>query len=602
MLLRIAATPSRLGLNLTGLARASVVWSAFIVAVVFLRYIFANSPDLFASPGGPDDATRLLQMRELLAGGPWFDRSIDRIGAPQVLTSHWSRFVDLAIAALASLATVFATSEGAELAARILWPAILLFALCYVVLADVKRQAGGIALVAAAILILNGYSALVQFYPGRIDHHNVQIVCAVAGIMVLQRALANPSMGWIAGALFGICLITGLEALPLLAGVVAVAIAIAAFEPELRSAVRRAVRACLGVLLFGFAATTSPSRWGVVVCDELSANLLFLLGAVAITLTVLKVRYSSLAPRQWLAVVALGGCAGLVGYLAFEPACVAGPFGQVDVVAKEIWMRDTIETMSLLSFAQTSPAGALSFIAFVGIAIGVSFSAWRTHRDAASLFTLATIVIVSAYSMVFVKLMPYAMWIAIPIIAVWSARLPAAMAIEARFVRIGTAVLVSQATLVFLFGTLVAAFSNVKADSRQALATPTKTCQRTSEHLALASLPPGVVAGEVDLGPYIALNSKHKVVAAPYHRLDESIVLVYRIFGSRPEQAKVLLREVGASYVVVCQREAAAIERLQQGTLMYALQSGADVQFLEPVAPGTKQDALKIWRVRPRTR
>ncbi|MGI9411274.1 MAG: hypothetical protein ACR2OV_14440, partial [Hyphomicrobiaceae bacterium] len=418
-------------------------------------------------------------------------------------------------------------------------------------------------------------------------------------IMVLQRALTNPNLGWIAGALFGVCLVTGLEALPLIAGIVAVTIAIAAFEPDLRPAVRRAVRACLGVLLFGFIATTPPASWGVVVCDELSANLLVLVGAVAIALTVLKVRYPGLAPWQWLAGVMLGGCAGLVGYLSLEPACAAGPFGQVDTVAKEVWMSATIETMSLLAFADISPAGALGFLVFVGIAIGVRFSAWRAHRDAASLFALATVLIVAGYSMLFVKLMPYAMWIAIPIIAVWLARLPAAMGIDARFVRLGTAVLVSQATLVFLFGSMVAVFSDVEARRRQALTTPTKTCQRTAEHLVLANLPPGLVASELDLGPYVALNSKHRVVAAPYHRIDQSIVLTYRMFGSRPERSEVLLRQTGAEYVVVCQRDAAAIGRTKKGTLMHALQSGAQLPFLEPVGNGNSANALMIWRVQP---
>ena len=264
-------------------------------------------------------------------------------------------------------------------------------------------------------------------------------------------------------------------------------------------------------------------------------------------------------------------------------------------------MSYTIETMNFLSFANVSPAGALGFVAFVGVAIAVCFGAWRAQRDAASLFAFATILIVAVYSMLFVKLMPYAMWIAIPIIAVWSARLPAAMGIEARFVRIGAAVFVSQATLVYLFGAFVAVFSDVEAHSRAALTTPTKICQRTAEHRVMAGLPPGLVASELDLGPYIALNSKHRVVAAPYHRIDRPIVLTYRIFGSRREQSEKLLRQIGAQYVVVCQRDAAAIKRTQSGTLMHALQSGSTVRFLQPVGNPTAEASLKIWRVRPRS-
>ena len=535
MSLQTAATRSGHGFDRAALARSAAVWAAIIVAVVFLRHMYANGPDVFASAGGPDDATRLLQVRDLFAGGVWFDRSIASIGAPEALVSHWSRFIDLAIGSLVSLAQVFTTGHGAELVARIMWPAVLLFALCLVVLRDAQRQAGGFAVAAAVILILNGYSALVQFYPGRIDHHNAQILCTIAGIMFLQRSFANPRLGWIAGALFGVCLVIGLEALPLIAIVVAVAIAVAAFEPDLRPPLRRAVRACLCVLLLGFVATTPSARWGAAVCDELSANLLVLVGAVAIALAVMKVRYPNLTPWQWLAGVCLGGCAGMAGYLALEPACVAGPFGQVDTVAKDIWMSDTIETLSMLSFAEVSPAGALAFVVFVLIAIGVRISAWRARRDAASLFAMATIIAVAAYSVLFVKLMAYAMWLAIPIIAVWLARLPAAMGMEARVVRLGAAVLVSQATLVFVFGSILAGFSNVEARARAALTTPTKVCQNTSEHSVLAGLTPGASSrANSTLARTLRSTRPHRVVAAPYHRLDRAIVLSYRDFRLPP--------------------------------------------------------------------
>ena len=55
--------------------------------------------------------------------------------------------------------------------------------------------------------------ALVQFRPGRIDHHNAQILCAVAGLMFLVRSLEEERVGWIAGALIGLGLAIGYEAI-----------------------------------------------------------------------------------------------------------------------------------------------------------------------------------------------------------------------------------------------------------------------------------------------------------------------------------------------------------------------------------------------------
>ena len=37
--------------------------------------------------GDPDDAVRLATVRELIAGAPWFDTTLPRIGAPEALVS-----------------------------------------------------------------------------------------------------------------------------------------------------------------------------------------------------------------------------------------------------------------------------------------------------------------------------------------------------------------------------------------------------------------------------------------------------------------------------------------------------------------------------------
>ena len=37
-----------------------------------------------------------IAVRELLAGAPWFDTTLPRIGAPEPLLSHWSRLIDAA--------------------------------------------------------------------------------------------------------------------------------------------------------------------------------------------------------------------------------------------------------------------------------------------------------------------------------------------------------------------------------------------------------------------------------------------------------------------------------------------------------------------------
>jgi hypothetical protein len=48
-------------------------------------------PSLREYLGDPDDALRLVAVRELLKDWHWFDPTLARVGAPEPLLSRWSR-------------------------------------------------------------------------------------------------------------------------------------------------------------------------------------------------------------------------------------------------------------------------------------------------------------------------------------------------------------------------------------------------------------------------------------------------------------------------------------------------------------------------------
>jgi hypothetical protein len=57
----------------------------------------------------PDDAMRLIQVRDWLAGQSWFDVTQYRLNPPAGGPMHWSRLVDLPIAAVILIARPFLT-------------------------------------------------------------------------------------------------------------------------------------------------------------------------------------------------------------------------------------------------------------------------------------------------------------------------------------------------------------------------------------------------------------------------------------------------------------------------------------------------------------
>ncbi len=196
---------------------AATPLSLSLLATVFLviATLAGPGPSLSDWLGDTDDAVRLVTVRELLGGAPWFDTTLPRIGAPEPLVSHWSRLIDLPLAALIGTLTPLLGPERAELATRIVWPTLLFFALALIVAREAHRRAGPVGAAFAVMLVATSTLALAQFRPGRIDHHNAQILCAVAGLIFLVRSLDDRRAGWIAGILLGLGLAIGYEAIAL---------------------------------------------------------------------------------------------------------------------------------------------------------------------------------------------------------------------------------------------------------------------------------------------------------------------------------------------------------------------------------------------------
>src|SRR4029079_11176623 len=164
-----------------------------------------------------------ITVRELIGGAPWFDTTLPRIGAPEPLVSHWSRLIDAPLVALIIALTPLLGVEQADLVMRFVWPALLFFALALIVAREAHRRAGPVGAAFAIVLITTSAVALAQFRPGRVDHHNAQILCAVAGLIFLARSPTDKRAGWIAGTLLGLGLAIGYEAIALVVPALALA-------------------------------------------------------------------------------------------------------------------------------------------------------------------------------------------------------------------------------------------------------------------------------------------------------------------------------------------------------------------------------------------
>src|SRR5262249_751013 len=169
---------------------------------------------------------------------------------------------------------------------------------------------------------------------------------------------------------------------------------------------------------------------------------------------------------------------------------------------------------SLFWLAAREPTTALAAVAFVFAGIAAQIALWYRQPDAgiglAAVFTgLAT-----ALGCWQLKLLPYAAWFSALALAVWVTRLPGTVALSAPVIRLAWIVLLSHATLDAGFGIFR---RSATWDVPSLTSLLDARCFRSAYIERLATLPSGLVATDIDLGPYIVALSPHRVVAAPYH-------------------------------------------------------------------------------------
>jgi hypothetical protein len=584
-------------------ATAPLAWALLATAVLLVATLAGPGPSLLAWLGDTDDALRLVSVRELLAGAPWFDTTLPRMGAPEPLISHWSRLIDAPLALLLAILTPLTGAGTAELVMRAAWPLLLYAALAIIVAREANRQAGPWAAAIAMILAATSLTALAQFRPGRIDHHNAQILCTVAGLIFLARSLTDRRAGWIAGGALGLGLAIGYEAMALTIPALGVAALLALWRPDGETGVARAAVAATVVLAAALVLTVPPTRWLDIRCDALSLNLVALAAPTAAGLCLALVLPMRRAFR--FATTVCGVAAGAMLYASLEPACLAGPFGQVNAALKPIWLDHVLETKSIFFVAADHPGHALGLMAFVFAGAGAQALLWHQRRDVGSALMACIMVLAAVGGCWQVKLMPYAAWLAVLPLGVVAAGLQGTTSLSPLLARIAAVVLLSQTTLDAAFSAALAPFASASkpgAVTAVESADPRRPCFRSASVERLAAMPPGLVAGDIDLGPYMVALTPHRALAAPYHRLGDSILSNHAILDGPFGRARETAQALGVRYIALCADDHTIIDTKPTApnaqSLRARLLANVPVDFLQeiPLGPGAP---MRLWRVGP---
>jgi hypothetical protein len=210
------------------------LWRLFACAlpvIALLHSAWQRQQEVMAWPNlknelGPADTdiwVRLLQVRQWLGGGDFYDHTLRNTNAPLGgVEMHWTRPMD----ALISLFHAFTPTgwlEETRLMVAAAWLPAMLGIVAFALLAKGALARFNSVHVLFTLVFLLAVSPLAPYFtPGDVDHHSIIIIMWCGVLALLAKPLTQRS-GAVAGVMLGVMLWVGLESLAPVAIVYAVA-------------------------------------------------------------------------------------------------------------------------------------------------------------------------------------------------------------------------------------------------------------------------------------------------------------------------------------------------------------------------------------------
>jgi hypothetical protein len=581
---------------------ADCALAAAVALLALVLHAHAGFPTLAAAHGDNDSLLRLVQVRDLLAGQGWFDLHQYRMGPAGGVVMHWSRLVDAPIAAtmLAASALTGSAATG-EVAALVAWPLFLMAGALFLML-RIARAIGGDFSVLPALTI--GGAALHFtgiFVPGSIDHHNVQLVLALAVLAALSLGRGFVS-GLVAGSAAALMLAVGMETLPYVA-VAGMAVALA-YLLQGREQAKKSAGYGTGFSAVGaaaFAATVPPGSWFAAQCDAYSIPqfaIAAIAGAGLAAICFIPLFVGGF--RQRLTALTVLGAATVAIVAGFFPQCLADPYAGLDPLFQEFWMRGITEAQPLRTVLANNWAMAASYYATPLIGLAVLGWHLRKYRpELAAIFVGAFLATAFAVSVWQVRGAMFSIPLAAIPLAAWVGgfrRSAAAAAGSGQTVKMTLAWLVS-------LNVAWSASANAAANALGAPVSPaardaTGTCDNDADYAALAAEPATTVLAISNIGAPILANTHHRALAGPYHRNVVGDLLMLKGFTGSSDEARAIVNASSIGLIAVCRGndETSALVERSPGGFMAALVSGYPPEWLEKL-PQAAGEPLEVYRV-----
>ena len=569
-------------------------WLAFCAWFVFVRW---SNIHAFAL-GDTDDNMRMMQVRALLNGQDWFDLRQYRLNPPFGANMHWSRLVDLPLAALILLLRPLVGGADAERIAAAVAPMLPYLVLLFGVALTARRLIDRRAFLLPIIAMIVAGLTNSMFMPERLDHHGWQLALlsvSIAGLADPKRVRGGLTLG-VSSAL---SLAIGLEMVIYLAlaGAATVLFWVADADQRRRLlayAVSLGGGTALAFLLFASYANR------IAVCDALSP--VWLSNALLGSALLLGLAWRT--PGDWRVRLALAVGAGIV-VAAFHamawPHCLTRLEG-VSPEVDDLWLSHVREARPIYrhGWQMTTLILALPVTALIGWGL----LGWRNRGDRDLLRRTIAVAVPGMVAMLLLlwqtRTGPAAQLLAVvgATAVVWLLA-PAFDRSKRSWVRTLGVVAVALVG----FGALVPlglklAPAKVPTPREVEIEKANRLCNFIVAYRPIAQQPKGTVFTFLDYSPRLITLTHHNAIMGPYHRNGEQIADVMKAFRGSAEEARRIFAKYRADYLLTCPNSSTTTIFLSEAKEGFygQLTRGQVPGWLTPV-PLPADSPFKMWRI-----
>ncbi|MBP1762954.1 MAG: rane protein required for N-linked glycosylation-like protein [Firmicutes bacterium] len=583
----------------------------FILKMILLTFLFllAKEGSLLHKNGldsfmlcDTDTYMRLVRVQQLHDTGMWFDNIIYRSNAPYGEVLHWSRFLDLLLLMGAGVGSVFLSFKEA------------LFWWGYFI-SPILMGCSVIALSWSARPLFDQYTriimicfffsqpGIVAYYSfGRPDHHSLLLFLFIlligATIRMLRCAEKNTFYPYVTGILAATGIWVSVEALAPVVLVTGTLIILWVKNPlqYLLSAQRfiltLTVCSCFFLLLerpFG--------QWSTVEYDKISIvhviSFFVMWGMLKFVMPYGEgKRWSRILLLVFLPIVALTGLSTLFPYL------VRGPYAAVDPEIVSIWLSKVSEAQPLSFVDRDTIARTITLVGNIVFVLPYSLLPLFGRRKITAewVFLNSGIFLFIGMTAYQVRFSPYAeLLMLFPMAFVFkfcSGKLQQTQQrLLLRMLRI--TLIVAMA-----LGNHLVAWAVMSPSTVNSPAPPIRELTQFLDTYTPAS----TILIDMDLGPRLLYETKHRVIATPYHRNNSGILYWYHVMAAETDQdAYNLLNERSVDLVVISLEGTERVllaDLPDKNTFYYRLINGKYPHWLRPVSlTENLRNSFKVFEV-----